>query len=58
MNMKKVLLVVLFLVGVNLTSCQPESLADQEHEQIESTDKTKVGTIGNSGGQDPDEDYN
>lgn len=56
--MRKVTLVCLFLLGMNLTSCEPQSLADQEYEEIEATDKTKVGTIGNSGGQDPDEDYN
>ncbi|MBC8757139.1 hypothetical protein H2O64_20890 [Kordia sp. YSTF-M3] len=57
--MKKVLLVCLFIVGMNLsTSCNPDSIADQEYEEIQSTDKNNNGTIGNSGGQDPDEDYN
>ncbi|WP_430412161.1 hypothetical protein [Kordia sp.] len=56
--MKKVVLVVLFLVGFNLMSCEPQSLADQEYEEIESTDKNNNGTVGNSGGHDPDEDYN
>ena len=56
--MRKVTLACLFLLGMNLTSCEPQSIADQEYEEIESTDKNNNGTIGNSSGQDPDEDYN
>lgn len=56
--MKKVLLVCLFLMGINLTTgCQPDNIAEQEYEE-QSADKEQTGSIGNKDGEDEDEDYN
>ncbi|EDP94140.1 hypothetical protein U8527_06705 [Kordia algicida OT-1] len=57
--MKKLLLACLLLIGINFTiGCEPDNLAEQEYEEIQSADKEKTGSIGNTDGEDEDEDYN
>lgn len=57
--MKNVLAAVLFVVGISLTtSCQPDSIAEQEEYEFQASDKDGAGSIGNRDGEDEDEDYN
>ncbi len=57
--MKKLLLVCLFLIGINLTTgCEPDNLAEQEYEEIQASDKEGAGSIGNKDGDDDDDDHN
>ncbi len=62
MNLKKsiVTLSLLFLALNIFTSCETSEIEDEQGYNLEtqSTDKDDVGTIGNSGGDDDDEDYN
>jgi len=57
--MKKLLLACLFIIGINLTTgCEPDNLAEQEYEEIQAADKEETGSIGNTDGEDQDEDHN
>jgi len=62
MDLKKsfVTLSLLFLALFIFTACETTSVEDEQGIEIEtqSTDKGDVGTIGNSDGDDEDEDYN
>ena len=57
--MKKVVLVCLFLLGMNaITSCTPDNISEQEYEDFQAADKEDTGSIGNKDGEDEDEDHN
>lgn len=62
MNLKKIIvtLSLLFLTTSFFTSCETATIEEEQGFEIEthSTDKDDTGTIGNSGGDDDDEDYN
>jgi hypothetical protein len=58
--MRKLFTITLLFLGFSIfQGCTPDSVEEQNYEYAEeSTDKDKNGTVGNQGGNDPDEDYN
>ena len=58
--MRKILTLSVLLLGLTtFNSCTPESVEELDYEITEeATDKDKNGTVGNQGGNDPDEDHN
>ncbi len=55
-QMKKLILIFAVLFALSFTSCEPNSIAEDEtNTQFESTDKGEVGSPG-SDPADPDED--